>query len=127
VLPVVRALQASGTTTVRAIAEALNARGIRTDAPGQQSQCDAEARVAPEAQKTPLSWLFAMLALTPRRGGGGQLARCRDPTLIAELADMSLEQRHIAAIAQAFSISLAAEGLKHGVLSAGLMMPSTST
>src|ERR1700712_1172101 len=38
VLPVVRALQASGTTTVRGIAEALNARGIRTDAPGQQSQ-----------------------------------------------------------------------------------------
>jgi Recombinase len=30
VLPVVRELQASGTTTVRAIAEALNARGIRT-------------------------------------------------------------------------------------------------
>src|SRR5271166_3314283 len=29
-LPVVRELQASGTTTVRAIAEALNARGIRT-------------------------------------------------------------------------------------------------
>jgi len=47
--------------------------------------------------------------------------------LVAELADMSLEQWHIAAIAQAFSISLAAEGSKHGVLSAGLMMPSTST
>jgi hypothetical protein len=30
VLPVVRELQAAGVTTVRAIAEALNARGIRT-------------------------------------------------------------------------------------------------
>jgi DNA invertase Pin-like site-specific DNA recombinase len=35
VLPVVRALQASGTTTVRAIAEALNARGIRTARGGE--------------------------------------------------------------------------------------------
>jgi hypothetical protein len=30
VLPVVREIQASGATTLRAIAEALNARGIRT-------------------------------------------------------------------------------------------------
>lgn len=30
VLPVIRQIQASGTTTTRAIAEALNARGIRT-------------------------------------------------------------------------------------------------
>jgi hypothetical protein len=35
VLPVVRALQASGTTTVRAVAEALNARDIRAARSGE--------------------------------------------------------------------------------------------
>ena len=35
VLPVVRELQAAGVTTVRAIAEALNARGIRTARGGE--------------------------------------------------------------------------------------------
>jgi hypothetical protein len=35
VLPVVRELQASGTTATRAIAEALNARGIRTARGGE--------------------------------------------------------------------------------------------
>jgi hypothetical protein len=51
--------------------------------------------------------------------------------LIFELADMSLEQRHIAAvsqsIAQAFSISLVAEVLKHGRLGQAWWMPSTLT
>jgi hypothetical protein len=35
VLPVVRELQAAGTTTTRAIAEALNARGIRAARGGE--------------------------------------------------------------------------------------------
>jgi len=35
VLPVVRQLQAAGLTTTRALAEALNARGIRTARGGQ--------------------------------------------------------------------------------------------
>jgi hypothetical protein len=35
VLPVVRQIQASGATTLRAISEALNARGIRTARGGQ--------------------------------------------------------------------------------------------
>jgi recombinase len=48
VLPVVRELQASGTTATRAIAEALNARGIRTARGGEWHHSTVRNLLAPE-------------------------------------------------------------------------------
>jgi DNA invertase Pin-like site-specific DNA recombinase len=54
VLPIVRQIQASGATTLRAIAEALNARGIRTARGGQWHAMTVQnllARAARQAQR----------------------------------------------------------------------------